>query len=167
MADALLRQYKIPLDQLRDIYTEEGYLPRVTPEVHLARIMFDRGERVDVNDASYEDLIRVPGIGLKTAHTILRNRETHHIIKSTRDLRTLGVIVSRPFRSFLSRALLKIHWIRFLSARIQAANNTSIFLLARLVGKKPGETNPILKAFFFHRRFGSFPRLGIVQVFLK
>jgi predicted DNA-binding helix-hairpin-helix protein len=44
--------------------------------------------RVDVNNASYEELIKVPGIGLQTAKNILSNRP----IKNLQQLRQLGVL---------------------------------------------------------------------------
>jgi predicted DNA-binding helix-hairpin-helix protein len=44
--------------------------------------------KVDVNNASYEQLIEVPGIGPRTAKNILKNRS----IKSFQQLRQLGVL---------------------------------------------------------------------------
>ncbi|MBL7170329.1 MAG: helix-hairpin-helix domain-containing protein, partial [Candidatus Aenigmarchaeota archaeon] len=50
---------------------------------------------VDVNDASREELLRVPGIGLKTTEKIIKKRP----FKSIPNLRQAGVIVKRasPF----------------------------------------------------------------------
>jgi predicted DNA-binding helix-hairpin-helix protein len=50
---------------------------------------------VDINDARFENLIRVPGIGLKSAQKIIENRP----IKDISSLKSLGVIVKRavPF----------------------------------------------------------------------
>jgi len=44
--------------------------------------------KVDVNNADYEELIRVPGIGIKTAKNILENRP----IKNSQRLHQLGVL---------------------------------------------------------------------------
>lgn len=44
--------------------------------------------RVDVNDASHEQLIKVPGIGLQTAKNILKNRP----FKNFQQLKQLGVL---------------------------------------------------------------------------
>jgi len=50
---------------------------------------------VDVNDAKFEELIKVPGIGLKTAQKIIENRPVKDIIR----LKSFGIIMKRaaPF----------------------------------------------------------------------
>jgi len=50
---------------------------------------------VDINNAKFEDLIKVPGIGLKTAQKIIENRP----IKSIQNLKSLRVVLKRasPF----------------------------------------------------------------------
>jgi len=50
---------------------------------------------IDFNNAKFEDLIKVPGIGLKTAQKIIENRP----IKNIQSLKSLGVILKRacPF----------------------------------------------------------------------
>lgn len=50
---------------------------------------------LDINDGKFEELIRVPGIGLKTAQKIIENRP----VKNIPSLKKLGVIVKRavPF----------------------------------------------------------------------
>ncbi len=50
---------------------------------------------IDVNEAEFEELIKVPGIGLKTAQKIIENRP----IKNYSILKSLGVILNRahPF----------------------------------------------------------------------
>lgn len=49
---------------------------------------------VEVNTASYYDLIRVPGIGTKSAHKILAERKKHPFT-SYEQLKELGVVVNR------------------------------------------------------------------------
>jgi len=44
--------------------------------------------KVDVNNAKYEEMIKVPGIGLKTARKILENRQ----IKDFDELKRCGVL---------------------------------------------------------------------------
>ena len=50
---------------------------------------------VNINDAKFEELIQVPGIGLKTAQKIIENRP----IKNSSALKSVGVILKRamPF----------------------------------------------------------------------
>jgi len=47
---------------------------------------------VDINDAEFEDLIKIPGVGLKTAMNIMKNRP----IKDFKQLSSIGV----PNKSF-------------------------------------------------------------------
>jgi predicted DNA-binding helix-hairpin-helix protein len=53
---------------------------------------------IDINNAKLNELIRVPGIGLKTAHKIIESRPIKDVLK----LRSLGVIIKRasPFIEF-------------------------------------------------------------------
>ena len=50
---------------------------------------------VDVNEASFDELVRVPGIGLNAARKIVENRP----VKNTKELRCFGVVLKRaiPF----------------------------------------------------------------------
>ena len=51
--------------------------------------------KVNINNAEFEDLIRVPGIGLKSAQKIIENRP----IKNFSNLKSLGIFVKKavPF----------------------------------------------------------------------
>ena len=101
MADFLLRQYGIPFQEFRQVFTNAGLLPRGDPKLHLARVFFDPHETVDVNEAPHELLIRVPGIGLRSAQRILAMREQHQLIRNTRQLHEIGVNLGKslPFLS--------------------------------------------------------------------
>ncbi|HMF33037.1 MAG TPA: helix-hairpin-helix domain-containing protein, partial [Candidatus Lokiarchaeia archaeon] len=99
MADFLLRQYKVPITDMRGIYTDQGFLPPGDPKVHLARAFFAPGEKLEVNEADFDLLIRVPGIGLKTARRILELRDRHQLIKKPKQLQLLGAVLPKalPF----------------------------------------------------------------------
>ncbi len=101
MADFLLRQYKIPFHEFRDIFTDKGLLPDGDPKVHLAKHYFDPHETVEINEAPFELLIRVPGIGLKSAQKILIMRGHSHRLTRSRQLNEIGVNVKKalPFLS--------------------------------------------------------------------
>ncbi|MFW6151027.1 MAG: radical SAM protein [Chloroflexota bacterium] len=49
---------------------------------------------LDINTASYEELVRVPGVGPTSAHRICDSRKSH-TIGSVRDLQRMGVAVRR------------------------------------------------------------------------
>jgi len=95
-SDFLLRQYGFSFDDL--IFDERGNLPLdADPKVAWARQHLAHAP-VELNRAGRMELLRVPGIGPKTADTILRERRTGHLRELT-DLRKLGVAASRaaPF----------------------------------------------------------------------
>jgi len=91
-SDFLMRDYGYKLKELYEIM-DEGMLPREDPKLALAKATFDRP--LDLNEASYEELIRVPGIGPKTAKTIILNGG----VKKYEELHKLGGWVkrARPF----------------------------------------------------------------------
>ncbi|MFH1403403.1 MAG: putative DNA modification/repair radical SAM protein [Candidatus Altiarchaeota archaeon] len=94
--DFMMRKYGIGLREFREVF-EDGNLPRGDPKVHLARITLDG--HVDVNEASYNELVRVPGIGPKSAVRILQLRKNNRGITSRRQLDSIGVVLKRaePF----------------------------------------------------------------------
>jgi predicted DNA-binding helix-hairpin-helix protein len=95
-SDFLLRQYGFRFDDL--VFDQRGNLPlEVDPKIawaqqHLAHTP------LELNCAGRMELLRVPGIGPKTADAILRERRTGRL-RELADLRKLGVITSRaaPF----------------------------------------------------------------------
>ncbi|MFX0063920.1 MAG: putative DNA modification/repair radical SAM protein [Candidatus Hermodarchaeota archaeon] len=99
-ADWLMRVYKIPLKEL--FFKEEGNLPlRVDPKFAMALEDVSGRFPAEINEAPYEDLIRVPGLGPKSAQRIIRLRESGEKINSAKTLHTLGVVTKRalPFVS--------------------------------------------------------------------
>lgn len=69
--DFLMRVYGYQLKEVAAVLND-GMLPREDPKLVLARATFDAP--VDINEASYEDLIRIPGIGPRTARKILTRK---------------------------------------------------------------------------------------------
>lgn len=98
-ADFLLRIYRFELKELVEILDERGMLPlNVDPKLACAvanKELFP----LDVNEADFWELIRVPGIGLRTASRLVRYRSKYGSISSRRQLKELGVVISRalPF----------------------------------------------------------------------
>jgi putative DNA modification/repair radical SAM protein len=93
--DWLLRIYHYKLNDLKEVINEEGNLPRGDPKIHLATEHFkDRGP-VDPNNAPYQDLIRVPGIGPISAKRIINLRTQKISFKRRQDLKSVGVILKR------------------------------------------------------------------------
>jgi predicted DNA-binding helix-hairpin-helix protein len=95
-ADWLLRFYGFVLEELP--FEPDGALPAGTdPKLAWARRHL-AGRPVEVNRCSRSDLLRVPGIGPRTADTILHARRDGRL-HDLADLRALGVAVNRaaPF----------------------------------------------------------------------
>lgn len=91
--DFLMRDYGYKRREFESVM-DDGMLPKEDPKLALAKEYFDGP--VDVNEASYESLIRVPGIGPKSAKGLVESKE-----KLTRyeQLRNIGVWINRakPF----------------------------------------------------------------------
>lgn len=98
-ADWLLRIYHYKLDDLKEVLTEEGNLPKGDPKIHFAREYFKDKNLVDPNKATYQELLRVPGIGPVSAKRIINLRSKKFKIKSRQDLKSIGVVLKRaePF----------------------------------------------------------------------
>ena len=94
--DFMLRKYFIPLKEFREIM-ENGMLPREDPKVALARQYFDSS--VDLNEADWNTLIRVPGIGPRSARRILELQKSGTKIDKRKHLKNIGVVLKRaaPF----------------------------------------------------------------------
>lgn len=95
--DFMLRRYDsaFSLNEFREIMTD-GFLPREDPKLALAKAAFEKP--VEINDASYKELLKIPGIGPKTAFKIIKKRKKQRI-KKRADLKEAGVILNRamPF----------------------------------------------------------------------
>ena len=98
-SDWLLRIYHYKLQDLKEILNEDGNLPYGDPKIHLARKYFRDHNLINPNEASYQDLLRVPGIGPVSAKRIINLRAKRFLFKKRKDLRSVGVILKRaePF----------------------------------------------------------------------
>ncbi len=71
--DFLVRSYNYTFREFESIMND-GMLPRnEDPKLALAKANFEA--RIEINEASYEELIRIPGIGPKTAEKIAASKE--------------------------------------------------------------------------------------------
>lgn len=93
--DFMMRQYNIKLNEFKKIMND-SMLPREDPKVALAKANFNGA--IDLNEASYNEIIRIPGIGPKTANKIMELRKNVKFTKYEQ-LKNAGVIVERakPF----------------------------------------------------------------------
>jgi predicted DNA-binding helix-hairpin-helix protein len=108
-ADWLLRRYGFERDEV--VYDDTGNLPlAVDPKAAWALTHVERFP-VEIRTASYEELLRVPGIGPATARRIVAERGAAHL-RGLADVRALGVLTSRAagFITLGGRRLQDVRW---------------------------------------------------------
>lgn len=90
--DFLMREYGYKIKEFNAIMNNE-MLPNTDPKMAIAIENFDG--HIDINQASYDELIRIPGIGPKTANKILSSKK----ITKYEQLHKLGSHINRakPF----------------------------------------------------------------------
>jgi putative DNA modification/repair radical SAM protein len=93
--DWLLRVYKFKFTELTEILVN-GMLPRGDPKMAFARRFIDSS--IDINEAPYEELIKVPGVGPVTAERIVGLQGKGGDI-TKQQLHHMGVVLKRamPF----------------------------------------------------------------------
>ena len=93
--------YKYTNEELKLAYDSEGFLPHEDdPKTSIALENLDSFP-VNVNEATKEQLLRVPGVGPTSVQRILQNRSAH-FVDTWRDLLAMGVVRKRawPFIYF-------------------------------------------------------------------
>jgi predicted DNA-binding helix-hairpin-helix protein len=107
--DYLLRSYGFRADEV--VYAPDGNLPlEVDPKTAWALAHPERFP-VELRQASYEELLRVPGIGPTSARRIVVARRTT-TIRALADLRQWGVVTTRAagFLTLRGRRFLDTRW---------------------------------------------------------
>jgi len=95
-ADFLLRYYGFKFDEL--IFDEKGNLPlNLDPKMVFALRNRDKFP-LEINKASKEELLRVPGIGPISAGRIIKSKDKFHTID---DLKKVGVVIKRAAQFIL------------------------------------------------------------------
>ncbi|MBT3721588.1 radical SAM protein [archaeon] len=91
--DFLVRGYNYKIKEFDSIF-DNGMLPKIDPKLALAKANFD--SPLDINEANFKDLIKIPGIGPKTAVKIVHHKTK---ISSYNELNKFGVFIKRakPF----------------------------------------------------------------------
>ena len=113
-ADWLVRTYGFAPNEV--VYGDDGNLPlAVDPKVAWA-LAHPECFPVDVSSASYERLVRVPGVGPRSARRIVDERR-RTAIRGLSDLRQFGVVANRAggFLTLRGRRLQPVRWTQQLA----------------------------------------------------
>jgi putative DNA modification/repair radical SAM protein len=94
--DWLYRVYHFLPGEIRQAFDDCGFLGNADPKLAIAREFLD--QPVDPNSASYQELLKVPGIGPKSAQRIISFRKSRPVV-AKRQLAAMGVAIKRagPF----------------------------------------------------------------------
>jgi predicted DNA-binding helix-hairpin-helix protein len=108
-ADYLLRQYGFGADEV--VYDESGNLPLNTDPKTSWALAHPERFPLEVRTATYEELVRVPGIGPASARRIVAERAAT-VIGGVAGLRKLGVVTTRAlgFLTLGGRRLQSVRW---------------------------------------------------------
>lgn len=74
----LIQDYGFKTDHLAQIVDDEGFLPNTDPKLAFAKANSDMFP-IDLNTASYHEIVRIPRIGPVTARRIMKTRENAKI----------------------------------------------------------------------------------------
>jgi predicted DNA-binding helix-hairpin-helix protein len=108
-ADYLLRRYGFAADEV--VYDDRGNLPLALDPKSAWALAHPERFPLEIRTASYEELLRVPGIGPASARRIVTTRRTT-LFRGLADLRRLGVVTSRAagFLTMGGRRLQGVRW---------------------------------------------------------
>jgi len=92
-ADYLIKSYGFNIREL--VFEENGNMNlEIDPKYSAALSNIDKFP-VEINSASYKELLRVPGIGKISARRIIESRKRDRSFKNLEDLKKIGVITNR------------------------------------------------------------------------
>ena len=99
-ASFLIRDYGITSKELETILNDKGFLPNMDPKRVLAKINPEIFP-VDLNTASFHEIVRIPHIGPTTAKKILEARKTKPIKYSSDLEKILGPHLTRKVLQYI------------------------------------------------------------------
>ena len=96
-ADYLLNSYGFSLDEL--VFDENNNLKLDIDPKYYSALSHKEFFPVEINDAPYKELIRVPGIGKISAKRIIKARKLGNYFEKLEELKNIGVVIKRaePF----------------------------------------------------------------------
>ncbi|MGC9517971.1 MAG: radical SAM protein [Methanomicrobiales archaeon] len=92
-ADVLLNYYGFDLDEI--LFDNHGNLSLKEDPKYLIALSNPEEFPVEINSASFNELIRVPGIGKISARRIISAKKRGHVFNKLSELQNFGVVVNR------------------------------------------------------------------------
>lgn len=89
----LFNQYKFTLDDI--ILDDDGFIDTKTDPKYAIAMANKEDYPIDVNTATYRQLIKVPGIGLKSAKRIKQKQKKGEKIESLKQLQNMGANINK------------------------------------------------------------------------
>ncbi len=94
-ADWLLRVYDFKFSEVELAFTDEGFIPLTKdPKLLIAKADPEKFP-LEINEASYDDLLHIPGIGPLSARRIINLRKNKVRIEDFQQLANIGVVLKR------------------------------------------------------------------------
>jgi len=96
----LIRDYRFKADSFAPVVDDEGFLPNTDPKLALAKANIDKFP-IDLNTATYFEMVQIPRVGPITANRILQARNSFKI-KCSADLeRVVGANLTRKISQYV------------------------------------------------------------------
>lgn len=96
----LIRDYGFEVDSFAQVVDDEGFLPNIDPKLALARLNSDMFP-IDLNNATYYEIVRIPHVGPTTAKKIIEARKNVKI-RYVADLeRVVGANLARRVNQYV------------------------------------------------------------------
>jgi predicted DNA-binding helix-hairpin-helix protein len=113
-ADWLLRDYGFAPDEV--VYGSDGNLPLSHDPKAAWALAHPEQFPVEVRTATYDQLLRVPGVGPRSARRLVNERRTA-VLRGLADLRQFGVVTARAagFLTLGGRRLQEVRWTQQLA----------------------------------------------------
>lgn len=96
----LIRDYGFEADSFAQIVDDKGFLPNIDPKLALAKLNADTFP-IDLNDATYYEIVRIPHIGPATAKKIIETRKNVKIRYVTDLERIVGANLARRVNQYV------------------------------------------------------------------
>jgi len=97
----LIRDYGFKTDAFAQVVNDEGFLPNSDPKLAFVKANMDVFP-MDLNTATYHEIMRIPHVGPTMAKRIMEARKSHNIRYSSDLGRTIGANITRRISQYVA-----------------------------------------------------------------